>query len=183
MENTRALFDVLRQREELARELKKHKERAGIPLRDREQEIRVLDGAGNLTSRERNILNLIFEFTISVQEGEPGVETVSGRSCGSSPMVVRGEPESLHYIAGLLISGPGKEIHCNGKISEPLKSGLIDGGGHIINGNSEPAPLRVCLGFDDGGCSVSLGTDGTMKVRADALLSGSIAGKAMIEGA
>lgn len=181
MDNTVALFDILRERESLALELKKFKEVAGIPLRDREQEIKVLNSAGKLTPRERSILNLIFEYTINIQENNSEMDLPAGGMDRMDPLTISGEPDFLHYMAGMLISAPGKEIHFRGNISDSLKNGVIDNGGHLIPANSDSTDLRVCLGFDDGNCSISLNSDGTMKIKPAVLIHRNSTNSALIE--
>lgn len=180
MENTTALIGILKERESLARELKEFKEAAGIPLRDRQQELNVLRKSGLDTPRDRSILNMIFEYTINVQE-RPRNQPLCVTGKEKEPVTVKGDEDYIHYIAGLLISSPGREIRSTGELNNHMRDGILENGGHFIPGELKDPDIRVCIGFDGPECSISITDGNNMKIRTDALAPGNIEKTALIE--
>lgn len=181
LENTRHLMEVLNERSRLAEELTAAKLVTGIPLRDREQEIRVMSSSGDLSLTERRILNMIFEFTISVQERKTGIRDNMVGESHEKPFEIRGEPFALSYLAGLLVSMPGREIYCNGNPDASVRMGIVDNGGHLIDGPVDSPETVVCLGFDDEHCSISLDRNGRMKIQPSVIANRNPGNRTMIE--
>ncbi len=166
MENTRRLLSVMTERQLLAREIMELKEKLKLPLRDREQEKSVLSMMNASGARERSLMNLIFEYTICAEEN------VSGRRREIEPghenfAEIHGKLPFLNYIAGLLVSSPGREVYCSSEPAKAISDGIIDGGGHIIMEKRGNAGMTACIGFHDERCDLSVSGDGVLRVRPE----------------
>ncbi len=170
LDNTRELLSILRERVRLAEKLVEAKSVTGTPVRDREQESRVIASSGDLSQIEKRILNMIFEFTINVQERSNGGEESEDIAIGDSPFEIWGEPSALSYLAGLLISMPGKEIFCRGEPGPSIRMGIIDNGGHLVTGTAASPDMLVCVGFDDERCSLSVDLGGRMRIHPSVIV-------------
>jgi chorismate mutase len=144
LQNTIGLVKLFKEREQLSRIIASVKSKQNIEIRDRNREEIVLNSLGDLTSRQKAIINMIFEFTIAYEfpVDESPSELLSGNN-----LEIRGEKSILEYVASTIVSKPGSEIYSSAVLDPIFQLGAIRGGAHIVKGNCTSPDLR--LGHSD----------------------------------
>lgn len=161
LQNTEDLVHLFREREKLSLKIAELKSRKNVEIRDRKREEAVIESLGDLNLRQRAIINMIFEFTISCEDhaDESSTHCFHGKN-----LEIRGERAVLEYIASSIVGKPGWEIYASGDIDPVFVLGAVRGGAHLIKGHCDFPDLR--LGHDDNQekYHISILESGVMKV-------------------
>ncbi|WP_393971849.1 chorismate mutase [Oxyplasma meridianum] len=161
LQNTMELVRLFKEREELSRIIASVKEKENFEIRDRRREEIVLNKLGNLSPRQRSILNMIFEFSISCQDKvDETLEVYLSERC----LQLSGENSILEYVAGLLSSRPGSEIYSSRELDSAFVLGAVRNGAHIINDSCDSPDLRIGHSRDKEIYHISLDDSGTMSL-------------------
>lgn len=149
--NTLQIIELVRERIRLAEEIGREKDTLGLPLRNRQRELEVLDSIPSLGEIEKSILNMIFEITILNESNErPMISLPESDGEGRDEVVLTGPENLLQYSLGLIASHPGLELRDNAGIPENLALGVIQGGGHITSLGNSNSSGSVTLVSQDG---------------------------------
>ena len=140
LKNTMELVRLFNEREELSRIVASIKTNGNFEIRDRRREEYVLKSLGNLSPRQRSIINMIFEFSIACQQeiDETLNENLLGRK-----LKINGDSAFLEYLAATLSSKPGAEIFSSRELDPMFVLGAVRNGAHIINGKCDSPDLRI----------------------------------------
>ncbi len=140
LQNTMELVRLFNEREELSRIIASIKTNGNFEIRDRRREEYVLKSLGNLSPRQRSIINMIFEFSIACQQeiDETLNENLSGRK-----LKINGDSTFLEYLAATLSSKPGAEIFSSRELDPIFVLGAVRNGAHIISGKCDSPDLRI----------------------------------------
>ncbi len=167
MVNTASLLELFRERIRLARKISSVKYQHGGELRDRDQELNVMRSLNNVSYVERRILNMIFEFTISVERS-----VYTNPEPINLPLRINGDVSSLLCVVGLMISSPGVEIYSIKDLPACMENSILSRGGHIVKGTPDLADLRVCIRKKCDICDVKISGDGTLEILSHVLFLG-----------
>jgi len=157
LQNTVELVRLFKKREELSKIIASIKTRENFEIRDRKREEFVLKNLGNLSPRQRSILNMIFEFSIACQDH---VDETLNVNLSQSHIQIRGEKVLLEYVAAAISSKPGSEVYSSKELHPAFVLGAVRNGAHVINGRCDSPELRIGhsseheiyhISIDDGG--------------------------------
>lgn len=149
--NTVQIIDLVRERIRLAEMIGREKESLGIPLRNRERELEIIDSIPELGDIEKTVLNMIFELTIQNEASErPKIRLHDSNEEKEEEIVLAGPDGLLHYSMGLLISHPGFELRDMVGVPENLALGVVQRGGHITSGARSIGASNITLTGNDG---------------------------------
>ena len=163
LQNTMELVCLFKEREELSRIIASIKARGNFEIRDRKREESVLRTLGNLDPKQRAILNMIFEFSISCQDRADDTLNVN---LSKSPIQIKGERNLLEYVAATLSSRPGSEIYSSRELDPAFVLGAVRNGAHIINGRCDSPELRIGHSLDEEIYHISIDNGGTMRINS-----------------
>ena len=179
--NTKELVSLFQDRVLIAGRIAELKRRSGKPVRDRNQELAVIDSIGHVQPNVRRFLSLLFELTIWEELGSPAaVEADSGMA---GKLSVSAEAAILEKVCASFFCSPGVEIYSVSGTGKAFLEEAAKRGAHIIEGDCEGYDLKVCLNKSAEGCSLVIAEGQPLDIGTDLLSRREGISRILLDGA
>lgn len=161
IENSKDLLSLFRKRMIIAKEIGEVKKSGEAKIRNRPQELKVLETLGISDPIEERFLNLLFELTI-LSESLVGdsFECDSGRNT-----------DKLQEILAATICSPGDKLFMPSYVDIPFVKGAVMMGAHVIEESCDSFDLWISIRYQGKSSSltISKGNQNNEDARPDSL--------------